>query len=281
VFGSPLLGGLSSSRLRARRSVQFWFVIRAMALLVLAISFRWAWLHPVQTLTGLAALLAVAFAYFAARERARGKVLALGATRSSRGLAVRRVVAGSLDVRQAGGPHALLPMGSLGALGDALEALRDADVGRALSSLDTVEPHHLWSDELRVYEAAHAWTRLLSGDRRGAVSRAVAALPTGLPLLDEVLAPLCLQNALHDLRRLELLLQTWDSYPGVWERSDELRELRAVALAKLGRLEPSSMSSDERRFLVERCRSLGELELATSLASAEDGEATGPKLGYR
>jgi hypothetical protein len=131
-----------------------------------------------------------------------------------------------------------------------------------------------------MFEAAHAWARLLSGDRRGAVSRAVAALPTGLPLLDEALAPLCLQDALHDLRRLDLLLQTWDSSPGAWERSDELRALHAIALAKLGRLEPSALSPNERKVIVERCRTLGELELASSLASAEP-EATAAKLGYR
>lgn len=279
-LGSPLLGGLSTPMLHARRTVQFWFAVRALVLLALALSVAWAWVHPFEALAGLAALVGAAFAYFAVRERARGRLIALGQAPAPAGLALRRGAPAGLGSAQAPGSSALLPMGSLGALARALEALREADLARAHAALDGVEPKHLRSDELRSFEAARAWAVLLTGDRRGAAGRAVAVLPTGLRLLDEVLAPVCLENALHDPRRLERLLQAWDG-SAAWDSSEELRALRAVALAKLGRLELSALSRDERVALVERCRGLGELELATALASAAQGASIDAKLGYR
>lgn len=279
-LGSPLLGGLSTPMLHARRTVQFWFAIRALALLALAVSLAWAWLHPVEALAGLAALLGVAFAYFAARQRARGRLFELGQAPAPAVRALRRGAPAGLALAHAPRTSALLPMGSLGALTAALEALREGELGRAHAALDAVEPGHLRSDELRAFDAARAWAVLLAGDRRGAAGRAVAALPTGLRLLDEVLAPLCLENALHDPQRLERLLQAWDG-GGAWDGSEELRALRTVALAKLGRLEPSTLSSNERQALVERCRALGELELASSLASEAGGEAVRSTVGYR
>jgi hypothetical protein len=268
---SPEAGGAAPwlvPDVRARRSVQAWLVVRIVVLAALGVATAWAVLHPVGALLGLVALVAPSFVHFVTRARARARLLAEAAAPVLEGVSPRRSLPAPRAPASGGGVAGLFPTASLGALRVALERLRVGELAGALEQLDRVEPAHLRADELRLAEAARAWAALLAGDKRGAAARAVGAVPTGLAGIDAVLLPVCLANALHDAARLARLLDAWDAAHARWEASDEVDALRAIAMLKLGRVEPGAWPSDRVQALSERCRALGERELAAALSDA-------------